>query len=90
MGWGGVANKCIVACLVAVRFAFIKDRHRRMMRAMVSFMDEEIGEMVKLLKDLALPLNSSKHTPLLGQTKYGTSESMFWACLFLRVRLFWC
>ncbi|CAJ1417747.1 unnamed protein product, partial [Effrenium voratum] len=33
------------------RFAFIKDRHRRMMRAMVSFMDEEIGEMVKLLKE---------------------------------------
>jgi hypothetical protein len=33
------------------RFSFIKDKHRRLMHAMVHFMDEEIGEMVQLLKD---------------------------------------
>jgi len=33
-----------------MRFSFIKEKHRRLMHAMVNYMDEEIGEMIDLLK----------------------------------------
>ncbi|CAL1144651.1 unnamed protein product [Cladocopium goreaui] len=40
------------------KFSFIKDKHRRLMHAMVHFMDEEIGEMVQLLKERQMWNNS--------------------------------
>ncbi|CAK9009139.1 unnamed protein product [Durusdinium trenchii] len=33
------------------KFSFIKEKHRRLMHAMVNFMDDEIGEVVDLLKE---------------------------------------
>lgn len=36
--------------VLCMRFSFIKEKHRRLMHAMVNYMDEEIGEMIDLLK----------------------------------------
>lgn len=40
------------------KFSFIKEKHRRLMHAMVNFMDDEIGEVVDLLKERGMWNNS--------------------------------